>query len=86
LQKNALFAFERLGFGTSVSLSDVYSITEKIPGLLYAVVKKFCRRGYLSSIQDVIYSKQDEILQCKNDPLDPLKGTLKIISEGGIEL
>ena len=85
-KENALFAFERLDFGTPVTLNEVYSVIEKIQGIEFAVVKKFCRRDSSVQIQDIIYAKQNEILQCENDPLDPLKGTLRIIANGGIEL
>lgn len=80
-----LFAFEELDFGENVALSDVYGIIEKIEGVKYTVVKKFTRRDSGTIIQDVIRSRNNEILLCENDPLDPAKGTIKVIAGGGIE-
>jgi len=81
-----LFSFERLNFGQKVTLNEVYAITENIPGVDFAVVRKFCRRdaAITNEVQEVINANHNEILQCDNDPLDPIRGTIKVIARGGI--
>ncbi len=39
-----LFSFERLNFGQKVTLNEVYAVVESVPGVDFAVVRKFCRR------------------------------------------
>ncbi len=41
---------------------------------------------YTTTVQEVINANHNEILQCENDPLDPIKGTIKVIARGGVEL
>jgi len=65
---------------------------ENVPGVDFAVVRKFSRRddedddNAIIAVQEIINANQNEILQCENDPLDPVKGTIKIFAKGGIEL
>ncbi len=84
-KSHTLFAFERLNFGEHVTLNDVYSAIGNVPGVDYAVVKKFNRRDSNVPVQDVISAKPNEILQCNNDPLDPIQGNIQIIATGGIK-
>jgi hypothetical protein len=82
-----LFSFERLNFGQSVALSEVYAMVEEAPGVDFAVVRKFSRRDdAIAPVQEIIHANQNEILQCENDPLDPIKGTIKIVARGGLDL
>jgi hypothetical protein len=87
---NSLFSFERLNFGQEVTLNEVYAIVENVPGVDFAVVTKFCRRsgdeGTTTAVQEIISANHNEILQCENDPLDPIKGTIRVIPQGGVEL
>jgi hypothetical protein len=87
---NSLFSFERLNFGQEVTLNEVYAIVETVPGVDFAVVTKFCRRsgdeGAATAVQEIITANHNEILQCENDPLDPIKGTIRVIAQGGVEL
>ena len=85
------FHIERLNFGQKVTLSEVYAIVENVPGVDFAVVRKFCRRGggdatITTAVQEIINANHNEILQCENDPLDPVRGTIKVIARGGLEL
>ncbi len=82
--KYTLFSFENLDFGKSVALSDLYEMIENIEGIKFTVVKKFARRDSSYDVQDVIKIKDDEIIQCEDDLNDPTKGTIEIISSGGI--
>jgi len=79
-----LFSFEKLDFGESISLSDVYEIIENIVGIKFVVIKKFAKRDSNHELQDVIKIKDDEIIQCEDDLNDPTKGTIEIISLGGL--
>jgi hypothetical protein len=85
---NSLFSFERLNFGQEVTLNEVYAIVETVPGVDFAVVTKFCRRGSdegaATAVQEIISANHNEILQCENDPLDPIKGTIRVIAQGGV--
>jgi hypothetical protein len=94
---NSLFSFERLDFGQKVTLNDVYAVVENVHGVDFAVVKKFCRRSGggigcnggrcdTTTVQEVISANHNEILQCENDPLDPIKGTIKVVARGGLEI
>ncbi len=82
--KYTLFSFENLDFGKSIALSDIYQVIKNIDGIKFAVVKKFARRDSSYDIQDVIKVKDDEIIQCEDDLNDPTKGTIEILSSGGI--
>lgn len=84
--KYSFFSFESLSSKDGLSLSDVYNTIGEIEGIKYANVKKFKRRDYDKEVEDHIDVGDAEILQCEDDPLDPEKGTLKIITLGGIEL
>jgi hypothetical protein len=83
-----LFSFDRLNFGQNVMLSEVYAMVENVPGVDFAVVRKFCRRDIdaKTAVQEVIGANNNEILQCENDPLDPIKGTIKVLARGGVEI
>ena len=90
---NNLFSFDRLNFSQKVTLNEVYAIVENVPGVDFVVVRKFCRRddgdddaGAIAAVQEIINANYNEILQCENDPLNPITGTIKIIARGGIEL
>ena len=84
---NNLFSFERLNFGQKVTLNEVYAVIENVPGVDFAVVRKFCRRDdAITAVQEIINANHNEILQCENDPLDPIRGTIKVIAQGGMEL
>jgi hypothetical protein len=87
---SSLFSFERLNFGQKVTLNEVYAIVETVPGVDFALVTKFCRRsgdeGATSAVQEIVSANHNEILQCENDPLDPIKGTIRVIAQGGVEL
>jgi hypothetical protein len=88
---SSLFSFDRLNFGQKVTLNEVYAIVERTPGVDFVVVRKFCRRSgrrenATAAVQEIINTSYNEILQCENDPLDPIKGTIKVIARGGVEL
>ena len=82
----SLFSFENLDLGQGISLTQIYSIIERIPGVSYVVVKKFRRRSSKIEVEDVIMIQDNEIIQCEDDSLDPSKGIIKIISNGGLEV
>lgn len=86
LGTNSFFSFEQFDFGQNVSLSGIYRVVEKIPGISYAVVKKFRRSTSGKMAEDVILIDDNEIVQCNGDPEDPTGGILKINAFGGIEL
>ena len=88
---NNLFSFDRLNFGQKVTLNEVYAVVENVAGVDFALVRKFCRRdtapaASITPLQEIINANHNEILQCENDPLDPIRGTIKIMARGGIEL
>jgi len=86
---NNLFSFDRLNFGQRVTLNEVYAVVENVPGVDFAVVRKFCRRDdddAITAVQEIINANHNEILQCENDPLDPIRGTIKVMARGGMEL
>jgi hypothetical protein len=90
---NNLFSFDRLNFGQKVTLNEVYAVVENVPGVDFAVVRKFCRRdddadagAAITAVQEIINANHNEILQCENDPLNPIRGTIKVIARGGMEL
>jgi len=78
-----LFAFERLDFGLSVHLSDVYAVVQGVPGVHAALVTTFQhhprpgeRLADIPQVETHIFIRNREILRCDNDPSHPERGTL----------
>jgi uncharacterized phage protein gp47/JayE len=81
-----LFAFERLDFGESLHLSDVYSAVQNVPGVRAALVTRFQHRprdaaeqaAGIPLIEAHIFIRNTEIVRCDNDPARPERGTLTV--------
>jgi len=78
-----LFAFDRLDFGMSLHLSDIYATVQAVPGVNAALVTCFQRTpdnpsAPCSQVETHIFIRNTEILRCENDPTDPTRGTLTV--------
>ncbi len=80
-----LFAFERLDFGLSLHLSDIYAAVQGVPGVRAALVTRFrhrARAGELEAdippVETHIFIRNTELLRCDNDPADPSRGLLEL--------
>ena len=71
------FAFDRLDFGQTIYLSDIYAAIAMIDGVEYAIIQKFNKTSeiLLNPIVKYIKFKENEI---------PELGKLTILAEGGI--
>jgi hypothetical protein len=78
-----LFAFERLDFGQSLHLSDVYAVAQGVRGVRAALVTRFRHHragepdSSIPTIENHIFISNSEILRC-NDPADPQTGTFEL--------
>ena len=70
------FAFERLDFGMSIHLSDIYAKVDGIEGIEHFVITTFRRNGATKDIEEHIWIKNTQIA---------FLGFLKIVAKNGIE-
>jgi hypothetical protein len=81
------FAFERLQFGQSIHLSDLYAAVQAVPGVRGAVVTALRRLDLdtdPATVREDIFIRPTELAVVGNDPGDPAKGTLTVTwREGG---
>ena len=81
------FAFERLQFGQSIHLSDLYQAIQAVDGVRDAVVKRLRRPDQdsdLATVRDDIFIRPAELAVLKNDPSEAAKGLLTVNwHEGG---
>lgn len=82
-----LFAFERLDFGLSLHLSDIYAAVQAVPGVRAALVICFRRTSPNPSAEEFdrcreaerhLFIRSTEILRCDNDPADRTRGILNL--------
>lgn len=80
-----LFAFERLDFGMSLHLSDIYAAVQGVSGVHAALVTKFQhfprpgeRPSEIPDVETHLFIQNTEILRCDNDPADLARGTLRL--------
>ncbi len=80
-------AFERLQFGQSIHLSDLYRALQAVAGVRDAVVKRLRRPDQdadPATVRDDIFIRPAELAVLKNDPNDAAKGLLTVNwHEGG---
>ena len=71
------FAFDRLDFGQSIYLSDIYSAIAKIEGVEYAIIQEFNKsiEVDLIPLAQYVRVKENEIADL---------GKLTILADGGI--
>jgi predicted phage baseplate assembly protein len=79
------FAFERLQFGQSIALSDLYHAIHAVDGVRNAVVTVLQRTKPDSPPTEPadILVGPTELIVLKNDPADVSKGKLTVTGEGG---
>jgi len=80
-----LFAFERLDFGMSLHLSDIYAVVQGVAGVHAALVTMFRHVPHLGerptaipNVETHLFIRNTEILRCDNDPADAARGTLRL--------
>jgi predicted phage baseplate assembly protein len=91
-----LFAFERLDFGVSLHLSDVYAAVQAVSGVRAARLPVFrhVARDQIEAVAGIppvephVLVRSTEIVRCDGDPSDPARGTLtvtatRILSDAG---
>jgi predicted phage baseplate assembly protein len=82
-----LFAFDRLDFGLSLHLSDIYAAVQAVPGVSAALVTNFQLHPISTTAEKVekhIFIRNTEILRCDNEPTDPERGVLKLETVGSL--
>jgi hypothetical protein len=81
------FAFERLQFGQSIHLSNLYAAVQAVPGVRGAVVtvlRRLDSAAGSAAVPDAIFIRPTELAFVGNDPAEPAKGTLTVTwREGG---
>jgi hypothetical protein len=78
-----LFSFERLNFGKSLHLSDIYSVVEGIEGVKSALVRKFKKKNEGEGVDEHIVINNTEIAICDNNPLNNYANGIIIIKAAG---
>jgi predicted phage baseplate assembly protein len=81
-----LFAFERLDFGVSLHLSDVYAAVQAVPGVRAARIPMFHHETRdateagrtIDDVETHVLVRGSEIVRCDGDPADPSRGTLAV--------
>jgi predicted phage baseplate assembly protein len=80
------FAFERLDFGVSLHLSDLYAVVQGVRGVRAARLPLFQhqardqreRSAGIPPVESHVLVRSTEIVRCDGDPTDPSRGTLTV--------
>ncbi|HVN06241.1 MAG TPA: putative baseplate assembly protein [Bryobacteraceae bacterium] len=72
------FAFDRLGFGESLHLSELYAVVQAVPGVSDTNVTQFSVTGAAAPIAPDILIGPTQIAIITNDPTQPQNGLLTI--------